>query len=249
MGSCAGKVVWVTGASRGLGKAIAVALAEAGAHLALSSRTKSDLVALIEQLPGDSQFEAFPVSVDDPTAVRDCATEVARRFGRLDGLVNCAGISPTFVRSAELSDEAWQEVINVNLRGTFLCAREAGRAMLEQGYGSIVNVTSVHAWVGFERLAAYAASKGGIEALTRTLAVEWAPQGVRVNALAPGYYRTDLSRGLLDSPRGDRIRARVPMGRTGEPEELGGAATFLLSDAASYVTGTTITVDGGWTAW
>lgn len=121
--------------------------------------------------------------------------------------------------------------------------------MLEQGSGSIVNVTSVHAEVGAERIAAYAASKGAITALSRSLAVEWADRGVRVNCLAPGYVPTDLSSGLLDSPRGEGIRARIPMGRTGVPHEVAGAAVFLVSDAAGYTTGSTITTDGGWTAW
>jgi NAD(P)-dependent dehydrogenase (short-subunit alcohol dehydrogenase family) len=170
--------------------------------------------------------------------------------GPLDGLVNCAGISPRFTRSEELDVEAFREIIETNTIGSFICARAAGRIMLGQREpGSIVNVSSVHARVGYPRIAAYAASKGAIDALTTTLAVEWADRGVRVNTLAPGYFETDLSRGLLQSSWGEDIRRRTPMGRTGEPRELTGAATFLLSDASSYVTGTTLSVDGGWQAW
>jgi NAD(P)-dependent dehydrogenase (short-subunit alcohol dehydrogenase family) len=134
----------------------------------------------------------------------------------------------------------------VNLAGTFYCCREAGKVMLEQRSGSIVNVSSVHGSTGFARVAAYAASKCGVEALTRALTVEWADRGVRVNALAPGH--TGLSSGLLDSRRGERIVRGTPLGQVGDATEPGGAAVFLASDASRFVTGTTLTVDGGWTA-
>lgn len=244
----ADKVVWVTGAGRGLGRAIATALSRAGAAISVSSRTPADLRELANEL-APARVAVQPMSVDDAAAVRDTVSEILEHHGRIDAVVNCAGISPAFVRSEALGDGDWARVLCTNLTGTFLCCREAGKVMIEQGWGSIINVSSVHARVGFERLAAYSASKGGVEALTRTLAVEWAPKGIRVNTLAPGYFHTDLSSGLLDSRWKDRITSSIPLGRIGDPAELTGAAVFLVSDAASYVTGSTLTVDGGWTSW
>lgn len=244
-----GRTVWVTGAGKGLGRAVAVAAAHAGARVAATARTAGDLEKLAAELAGVAVVDVVPAAVDDPDAVDAAAATILHRTGRIDGVVNAAGISPVFVRSERLSDADWQRVLRVNLDGTFHVCRAAGRAMLEQGSGSIVNVTSVHAEVGAERIVAYAASKGAITALSRTLAVEWADRGVRVNCLAPGYVPTELSNGLLDSPRGEAVRARIPMGRTGHPHEVAGAAVFLLGDAAAYTTGSTITTDGGWTAW
>lgn len=244
-----GRTVWVTGAGKGLGRAIAVALSQAGATVAVTARTAADLEELESELTDHGgKVLVLPGSVADSAAVRETVERIAATTGRLDALVNCAGISPHFTRSEKVTDAAWHQVVDVNLAGTFYCCREAGKVMLEQRSGSIVNVSSVHASTGFERIAAYAASKGGVEALTRALAVEWAERGVRVNALAPGYFHTDLSSGLLDSRWGERIVSGTPLGRVGDATELGGAAVFLASDASRFVTGTTVTVDGGWTA-
>lgn len=245
-----GKTAWVTGAGKGLGRAIAVALSQAGADVAVTARTAADLESLEAELAGHGgKVLVLPGSVADPDAVRTTVARITEATGRLDAVVNCAGISPHFTRSEYVTDEDFRRVLDINLQGTFSCCREAGKVMLEQGFGSIVNVSSVHASTGFERIAAYAASKGGVEALTKALAVEWADRGVRVNSLAPGYFRTDLSSGLLDSRWGERIVKGTPLGRVGDAEELGGAAVFLASEASRFVTGTTVTVDGGWTAW
>lgn len=237
-----GRTAWVTGAGKGLGRAMAVALASAGARLAVTSRTESDLTALATELGQETLV--LPGSVTDPEFAEECVD----RIGDLDVLVNCAGISPTFRRSEKVSNADWSQVLRVNLDGTFYCARAAGRRMLARGSGSIINVSSVHGTTGFERIAAYAASKGGVEALTRVLAVEWADRGVRVNSLAPGYFETDLSHGLINSSWGETVRRAVPQGRVGAPRELAGAVVFLASEASSYVTGSTLYVDGGWTA-
>ncbi|GAB3561718.1 glucose 1-dehydrogenase [Amycolatopsis endophytica] len=237
-----GKTAWVTGAGKGLGREMSLALARAGARLAVTSRTEKDLRTLAEEAGPDTVV--LPGSVDEPGFADDCV----RRLGRVDVLVNCAGISPVFTRSESLTDDDWYRVLRVNLDGTYFCCRAAGRRMLDQGSGSIVNVSSVHATTGFPRIAAYAASKGGVEALTRVLAVEWAERGVRVNTLAPGYFATDLSDGLMNSRWGEVIVGAVPQGRIGAASELAGAVVFLAGDASSYVTGTTLRVDGGWTA-
>ena len=244
------KVAWVTGAGKGLGRAIAVALSQAGAAIvAVTARTASDLEQLAsERAARGGKVLVLPGSVADSTAVRGMVDQIVEQAGRLDVVINCAGISPHFTRSTDVTDDEWRQVLDVNLQGTFCCCREAGKVMLEQRSGSIVNVSSIHARAGFERIAAYAASKGGVEALTKSLAVEWADRGVRVNALEPGYFHTDLSAGLLASRWGERIVRSTPMGRVGSAEELGGAAVFLASDAARFITGTTLTVDGGWTA-
>ena len=252
--SLRGKTIWVTGAGKGLGRAIAGAAVAEGATVVATSRAEADLRSLqAAHQPG--QVICAPGSVTDQDDVdRIVSTllpgSLPDQPGALHGLVNCAGISPSFVRSESLDIDTFQHVLATNTVGSFRCARAAARIMLDQpGGGSIVNVSSVHARVGYPRIAAYAASKGAIDALTTTLAVEWADRGVRVNTIAPGYFPTDLSQGLLDSKWGDEIVSRIPMGRTGRPDELGKAATYLLSDDASYVTGTTISIDGGWQAW
>ncbi|MGR7027587.1 SDR family NAD(P)-dependent oxidoreductase [Geodermatophilus sp. URMC 62] len=246
----AGKVVWVTGAGKGLGRAMAQALSGAGATVVLSARSGSDLDELAGTLRAEGrEAHVQPLDVTDAAAVRAATERVAEAAGRIDGLVNCAGISPSFTRSEDLDDASWTQVIGVNLTGTFHCCREVGRLMLQAGGGSIANVSSVHARSGAARIAAYTASKGGVEALTRTLAVEWAARGVRVNTIAPGYFETDLSAPLLGSRHAEGILSKIPLGRVGDAAELGGAAVFLMSDASRYTTGSTLTVDGGWTAW
>lgn len=243
-----GRVAWVTGAGKGLGRAMATALAAAGATVAVTSRTAADLESLAKELGADHRVLVLPGSVADGAAVDGMVERVVEAYGRLDVLVNCAGISPTFKRTEQVTDDEWSEVLDVNLDGAFHCCRAAGRRMLEAGSGSIVNISSVHGAAGFPRIAAYAASKGALEALTRVLAVEWADRGVRVNALAPGYFDTDMSSGLVASRWGERILGEIPQARIGTPAELGGAVVYLASDASRYVTGTTLRVDGGWLA-
>ncbi|HEY9522709.1 MAG TPA: glucose 1-dehydrogenase [Thermopolyspora sp.] len=244
------RVAWVTGAGRGLGRAIARGLAAAGADVVVSSRTREELDETVAQIKSDGGHAVAVVAdVTDPDQI-DHASQVAHDLrGHLDVLVNNAGVSSVFVRSENLRLEDWKRTLEVNLTGAFMCAQVAGRYMLAGSGGSIVNISSVHGRTGAQRLAAYAASKGGLELLTRTLAVEWADRGVRVNAVAPGYFETDFTKGLRNSKVWrDVLLRRIPQGRFGTPHEVVGAVLFLASDLSTYVTGSTLAVDGGWTA-
>ena len=246
-----GRRALVTGGGRGIGRACALALARAGAEVAVASRTGSqlrDTVAAVDSIGG----RAFGVPSDLGAAdgVERLAEAIAERWtGGVDVLVNNAAVSP-YVRAAQdWSDEEWSEVLRTNLDGTFRVLRRLGPAMLERGCGSVVNLTSISAERALPKLAAYSASKAGLASLTRTLAVEWAPRGVRVNAVAPAYIDTEMTAEVRkrDKLRG-WVEARTPMGRFGRPEEVAWAVVFLASEAASYITGTTLYVDGGWSA-
>lgn len=245
-----GLTALVTGGGRGLGLAIARGLAAHGATVVIAGRSTMMLGEAVRGLrelsPGSA---AHPVDVAREDSVLALAAWIADRFGRLDILVNNAGINP-YYRSAEQTPlSEWQEVIDVNLTGVFLCCRIFGARMLAQGSGSIINVSSVAGHVGIAKTAAYCAAKGGVELMTRSLALDWAGKGVRVNTIAPGYFETDLTAGVREHPvLADRVLAKTPLGRFGAPGELVGAAVFLASPASSYVTGQSVIVDGGWTA-
>lgn len=247
--SLEGRVAWVTGAGRGLGRAIALGFASAGATVGLTARSANELTTVQEEIAaaGGSSV-VLPGSVCDPSAMKETVDTISRRFGRLDSLTNCAGVSPVFARAHELTLTEWRNILEVNLTGTFICCQVAARVMIPARVGSIINLSSVHGTSGFGRLAAYSASKGGVEALTRGLAVEWAEFGLRVNCLAPGYFATQLSKSILASRWRDRVMSSIPLERIGEPKELVEAAVFLVGNGSSYVTGTTLFVDGGWTA-
>jgi NAD(P)-dependent dehydrogenase (short-subunit alcohol dehydrogenase family) len=230
----AGEVAVVTGAAHGIGAAIADALEAAGARVARTDLTGTDL----------------ELDVTDPGSVDRALAEAAGRFGELSILVNNAGIN-RIGPSESLPEERWQEVVDVNLTGTFRCSRAAGTRMLAAGRGSIVNVASISAFVGMPGRAAYCATKAAIVALTRVLAVEWAARGVRVNAVAPGYVGTPMieqaiAEGLL---AGDELAGRTPLGRVAAPAEIADAVVYLASPAARYVTGQTLVVDGGYLAY
>jgi 2-deoxy-D-gluconate 3-dehydrogenase len=244
--SLADRVALVTGASRGLGAAIAVGLAEAGADVAVhgNARSPEETCTRIRALGR----RALPVSGDlaDPAVPNRLVAETIAGLGGLDVLVNNAGT----IRRApavETSDEDWLAVIDVNLHGVFRACRAAGRHMLERGQGRIVNVASLLSFQGGITVPAYAASKGAVAQLTKALANEWAGRGIGVNAIAPGYVRTDNTAALqADSTRSRQILERIPAGRWGEPADVVGAVVFLCAPASDYVHGHVLVVDGGW---
>lgn len=245
-----GKVAIVTGAGRGLGRTMALALAAAGADVALASRTAAEIESLQHEI-GQLGRAAVAITTDvtNEAAVERLVDETLHRFGRVDILVNNAGVN---IRkpALELSLAEFEQVLDTNLKGYFLCARAAGRHMVARRSGKVINISSIMGVVALPNQTAYASSKGAIEQLTKVLALEWAESNVQVNALAPTYFETELTRPLFEDPERNRfITERTPMKRWGQPHELAGAVVFLASDASNFVTGQTLLVDGGWTAW
>lgn len=246
-----GKVALVTGASRGLGAAMAIALAEAGADVVLHDRNHGGPTptATAAEIAATTGRRTHHVGADlsDPAAPEQVVAEAIAAFGTLDIVVNNAGIirrSP----AAQHSDEDWDDVIQVNLSSVFRLSRAAGRHMIERGQGGkIVNIASLLSFQGGIIVPGYAAAKGGVMQLTKALANEWAPHGINVNAIAPGYMATDNTTALrADETRSRQILDRIPAGRWGLPEDLAGAVVFLASAASNYVTGHVLVVDGGW---
>ena len=241
------RVVVVTGGGRGLGRAIAQGFSDAGARVAITGRSDTVAQAALEIGEAVRGYVCDAASEREMTRMAD---RIAIDLGPADVLVNNAGINPWYQRAENTPLERWQQLIDVNLTGAFLGCQLFGRQMLERGRGSIINISSVAAHSGLPSSAAYCAAKGGLEALARSLAVEWAPNGVRVNCVGPGYFETDLTSGLRDNERlSARVIGHTPMGRYGKPAELVGVCLFLASEAAGYVTGQSWMVDGGWTAY
>ena len=242
-----GKVAVVTGANTGIGQAIALALAGAGADIAAVGRTPAEeTVARVDALGRRAEVVSADLSTIEP--VQRVVGQTLERLGRLDILVNNAGI----IRRADavdFSEEDWDAVIDTNLKSVFFLCQAAGRHMIGQGSGKIINIASMLTFQGGIRVPSYTASKSGVGGLTKLLANEWAAKGVQVNAIAPGYIATSNTAALQADPvRNNAILDRIPTGRWGNPEDLGGAAVFLASTASDYVNGHILAVDGGWLA-
>lgn len=243
------KVAVVIGGASGIGKSIALGLADAGADVVCSSRRASEVQAMAEEIRAKGRRSIEITSdVTDRSTLDALLAAVLKEFGKVDILVNCAGITKR-APTLDFPEEEWNRILDTNLNGTLRCCQVFGRHMLQRGYGRIVNIASLSSFVGLFEVAAYAASKAAVASLTKSLAVEWGPKGVLVNAIAPGVFPTPLNAKLLDgTPRGQEFIMRTPLRRFGRTEELAGAAIFLASDAASFVNGEVLVVDGGFLA-
>lgn len=249
--SLSDKVAIVTGGGRGIGRAIALGFAEAGAHVVVTARTTSEVAKVAGEVAALGR-RSLPLTVDvsQRGQVEGMVAQTLAAFGKIDVLVNNAGISPAYTRAEHLSEEDWDRIIAVNLKGTFLCCQTVGRVMIEQQRGKIINMLSAGAHVALPRLVAYCATKGGGEMITKVLAVEWAKHNIQVNAIAPAYVATDFTTGLRANQKiYENLMVRSPVGRMAEPEEIVSTAIFLAADSSNYVSGTTVMVDAAWTAW
>ena len=244
-----GKVAVVIGGTSGIGRAIAHGLADAGADVVPTSRRAEQVeVAATEIEERGRRSLRLPSDVSDRDSLQRVLEETVKAFGKVDILVNSAGRTKR-APTLDFSEDDWNDIIETNLTGTLRACQVFGRHMLEREYGRIINIASLSTFVALHEVAAYSASKAAVASLTKSLAVEWSPRGVCVNAIAPGVFRTALNQKLLDeSERGREFLLRTPMKRFGKVEELAGAAIFLASDAASFVNGEILTVDGGFLA-
>ncbi len=244
-----GKVALVTGGSRGIGRAIALALADVGADVVISSRKLPDLENVAEEIKAAGR-KCLPVAshiakIEDS---RNLVERAKAEFDRIDILVNIAGTNPALTPMLEIKERLWDTIMNVNLKGLFFLSQMVARVMKEHGGGNIINMASVEGLSPYKMTGTYAVSKAGVIMLTKVLAAEWAEYNIRVNAIAPGWVQTNFSQAIWDNHKyWDSILARTPLGRIAQSEEMTGAVIYLASEASSYVTGETIVIDGGLT--
>ena len=247
--SLAGQVALVSGASRGIGHDLVLALAGAGATVAAGARSLDDVAGLVSEVADrGGRALALELDVTDGDSIRSAVGRLLADEGRIDILVNNAGLGANH-DAVDVTETDWDQMMNVNLRGLFFLTQAVGRSMLERGYGRIVSLSSQAGLVGIPRHAVYSASKGGVNMLTRVLALEWGPHGVTVNAVAPTFVRTPGTAERLDDPAfAADVLARIPVGRFGTTTDVAAAVLYLASPAAGLVTGTVLRVDGGWTS-
>jgi len=247
--SLEGKSAVVIGGTSGIGRALALGLAHAGADVAPSSRRQEQVEATAAEIEAVGRRSLRVASdVADRGSLEALRAAAVEAFGKVDILINCAGKTKR-APTIDFSEEIWNDIMETNLTGTLRGCQVFGKHMLERGYGRIINIASLSSFVALYEVAAYAASKAAVASLTKSLAIEWSKHGVNVNAIAPGVFRTPLNSGLLDgTERGKEFKIRTPLGRFGNVDELAGAAIYLASDAASFVTGEVIVVDGGFLA-
>jgi NAD(P)-dependent dehydrogenase (short-subunit alcohol dehydrogenase family) len=242
-----GKTALVTGGGRGIGRGIALALAEAGANVAVTSRTESELKSVASEISALSR-KAYYSTVDarNKEAIINFVEKVVQEEGKIDILVNGAGTNKR-VPFLEVTEEDWDFVMDINLKSVLFATQAVIPYMKKQKYGKIINIASLTSEIGLNHMTIYGASKGGVSQITKALAVEFADDGILTNAIGPGYFKTEMTKVLFeDQQKVEWMKSRIPLKRTGNVEDIQGAAVFLASDASSYITGQTIYVDGGW---
>ncbi len=243
------KTAIVTGARKGIGRAIALALAKEGANVVVSDISQEDCQKVVTEIEGlGRKGLALKCNVTSRAEVEDMVRRTVAEFGKVDILVNNAGII-SFKPFLELTDEDWDNTLNVNLKGQFICARAVAKEMAKNKWGRIINIASISSGgcgIAFPLIAHYTASKGGVVALTEALAVELTPQGINVNAICPGAIDTDMVKAVKEGGQLEQILLRIPKGRLGQPEDIANLAVFLASDESDYITGAAIVIDGGW---
>ena len=244
-----GRTAVVLGGTTGIGRALVDGLLQSGADVVASARREAEVDATATAIEAVGRKTLrHTCDVSDKASIQALHDAVIKSFGKVDILINCAGRTKR-TPSLEVSEEEFTGIVDTNLTGTLRACQVFGRSMIEKRYGRIINIASLSSFVALYEVAAYAASKAAVASLTKSLAIEWAKHGVNVNAIAPGVFRTALNQKLLDeTPRGQEFKLRTPMGRFGKVEELAGAAVYLASEAASFVTGEIIVVDGGFLA-
>ncbi|MDO8703826.1 MAG: glucose 1-dehydrogenase [Sulfuricaulis sp.] len=249
MFSLTGKVAVITGGGRGLGKAMALGLAAAGADVVVASRSQPELDSVADEIRSLGR-KALAIATDvlSRESIQKLAAKTMDTFGKIDILVNNAG-QGCYVPFLKISEEQWDQIIDVNLKGYFLCTQVLGQHMFKAKSGRVINISSAMASHPIRFIAPYAASKGAIDAMTRCLAQEWATRGITVNAIAPGYFATDMNKdAIVDEDISKLVMARTPVKRWAQPDELIGLVVYLASDASRFMTGAVLPIDGGWSA-